>query len=175
MCLELEEAKGARQRADTESELEQSRQPACCVYPLIMKTKRKRRSAAPASAESPGQAFQAESSGAHVVLESHCCVKNAAGLKQSLNELAGEAALVTLDVRAVERIDTAAIQLMCAFARERTGKGHPIAWMGDVTIVREAATVLGVQSMLSLPPADAAMMASAAGESMGEPAMRASI
>lgn len=142
---------------------------------MMKTTKRKRRSAAPAPAESPVHTPEAASSGAHVVLASHCSVKNAAGLKQSLHELIGETALVTLDAHAVERIDTAAIQLLCAFARERTGKGHPTAWVGDMTIVREAAAVLGVESMLSLPPADAAMMAAAAGESMGEPAMRASI
>lgn len=131
-------------------------------------TKRKRRSTTPASA---GQAPQTATSGAHVVLESHCCVKNAAALKRSLHEVIGEAAPVTLDVSAVERIDTAAMQLLCAFARDRAGQGHSIAWAGDVTIVRDAAAVLGVEPLLSLPLADAA----AAEESKGQSAMRASI
>jgi len=106
--------------------------------------------------------------GPQLALASNCAVKDSAGLKQSLCALLGEPATITLDVRALERIDTAAMQLLCAFARERAGKGYPTAWMGDVTIVREAAAILDVEPMLSLPPVDAPVLAEPA---MVEPAM----
>ncbi|WP_066919501.1 STAS domain-containing protein [Steroidobacter denitrificans] len=134
-------------------------------------TKRKNRSTAPARVKDAAHAPGTAASGAHVVLAGHCCVKDAAALKQSLCDFVAEPALVMLDAHAVERIDTAAIQLLCAFARERAGQGYPIAWSGDTAIVREAAAVLGVEPLLSLPPMDAAMTVSASKESAQQPAM----
>src|SRR5688572_13824076 len=54
-----------------------------------------------------------------VTLGSNCTVKDAAALKQSLCAVLNSEAAVIIDVGAVDRIDTAAIQLLCAFVRQR--------------------------------------------------------
>jgi ABC-type transporter Mla MlaB component len=53
----------------------------------------------------------------------------------------------------VERIDTAAIQLLCAFVRQRAVDGRSVAWMGVPAALREAAGLLGVSDILMLPAA----------------------
>lgn len=99
-----------------------------------------------------------------VALAGRCSVKQAAELRQSLHELGNAAAAVILDVNQVERIDTAALQVLCAFARERAEGAHPTSWDGDVAVVREAAMLLGVEAMLRLPASDAVPEVSMMGE-----------
>lgn len=86
-----------------------------------------------------------------VTLGSNCTVKDAAALKQSLVAVLNSEAAVVLDVSSVERIDTAAIQLMCAFVRQRAADGHSVAWRGIPETLREAASLLGVSEFLMLP------------------------
>lgn len=56
-----------------------------------------------------------------------------------------------LDGTAVERVDTAALQLLLAFRREATARGCAPAWQGVSTVMREAADVLGLAQVLELP------------------------
>jgi ABC-type transporter Mla MlaB component len=85
-----------------------------------------------------------------VVFPSVCTVKDAAGLKQSLCKVADEASSVTLDVRAVERIDTAIFQLLYAFVRDRAARHLAVAWLGAPAALLDAATLLGVDALLNL-------------------------
>lgn len=91
-----------------------------------------------------------------VTLGSNCTVKDAVALKQALCAIVATPAAVTLDVRAVERIDTATVQVLCAFVRERLAAALPFNWLGVPQALRDASRLLGVQSLLSLPPAEAA-------------------
>lgn len=87
-----------------------------------------------------------------IVLASHCSVKDAAELKQSLC-LHLDSPDVTLDAGGVERIDTSTIQLLCAFVRDRAAQQRSVKWLGDARVLREAARLLGVEPLLSLPQA----------------------
>ncbi|HEX7115046.1 MAG TPA: STAS domain-containing protein [Steroidobacter sp.] len=85
-----------------------------------------------------------------IVLASHCSVKDAQALKTSLCKYAKEDAPVTVDVRAVERVDTATMQLLCAFVRERAARQQKVEWLGESRALDEAARLLGLTSMLGL-------------------------
>src|SRR5262245_41244337 len=86
-----------------------------------------------------------------IVLASNCNVKDATELKQTLGLHLDEAAPVTLDVGSVERVDTSTLQVLCAFVRDRRAQQRQVEWLGDTGVVRDAARLLGVESMLSLP------------------------
>jgi len=86
-----------------------------------------------------------------IVLASHCSVKDAAALKQTLCVHLDDAAPVTLDVGSVERVDTSTMQVLCAFVRDRSAQQRNVEWLGDTAVVRDAARLLGVESMLCLP------------------------
>jgi ABC-type transporter Mla MlaB component len=118
------------------------------------KVKRKR-TAAPVAAGVEVAAPAAPSLAA-LVLAANCNVKDAAELKQSLCLHLDDAAPVALDVGKVERIDTSTMQLLCAFARDRAAHQRKVEWLGDAQIIREAARLLGVDTLLDLPPASGA-------------------
>jgi ABC-type transporter Mla MlaB component len=83
-----------------------------------------------------------------VVLAANCSVKDAAALKTSLCAIASEGTDVTLDVSAVERVDTATMQLLCAFARDRIGRKQNVTWRGESQALRDAVRLLGVGALL---------------------------
>jgi len=83
-----------------------------------------------------------------VVLAANCSVKDAAALKTSLCAIANESASVTLDTSAVERVDTATMQLLCAFVRDRGTRNQRIVWRGQSQALHDAVRLLGVGSLL---------------------------
>lgn len=62
-----------------------------------------------------------------------------------------DAPAAQLDGAAVERVDTAALQLLVAFRREAAARGLSPAWLGVSDVMREAAGVLGLAQALELP------------------------
>jgi ABC-type transporter Mla MlaB component len=72
-------------------------------------------------------------------------------LQQMLCLHVDDAAPVTLDVGSVERVDTSTLQVLCAFVRERSAQHRKVEWLGDAGVVRDAARLLGVESMMCLP------------------------
>lgn len=101
-----------------------------------MSTRRKKASSRPAPAA--------------LALAAHCCIKDAAGLQEQLLAVVAHPAAVELDMDAVERIDTAALQVLCAFVQQRVAEGRTVQWRGEGSVLREAAGQLGVQSLLGL-------------------------
>lgn len=89
-----------------------------------------------------------------IVLASNCSVKDAAELKQTLCLHLDDAEAVTVDVGSVERVDTSTMQVLCAFVRDRSAQERKVEWLGDPGVVRDAARLLGVESMLCLPAAE---------------------
>ena len=73
-----------------------------------------------------------------------------ATVKSELIE-AFDAPAVQLDGAAVERVDTAALQLLVAFRREASARGQLPAWLGVSAAIRDAAGVLGLAQALELP------------------------
>jgi ABC-type transporter Mla MlaB component len=115
--------------------------------------KAKRKRAARSVAAGVEAAVPVAASQPAIVLAAHCNVKDAAELKQSLCLHLDAAAAVTLDIGGVERVDTATMQLLCAFARDRSAHQRKVEWLGDTRVVRDAARLLGVEALLCLPPA----------------------
>lgn len=85
-----------------------------------------------------------------VVLASNCSVKDAAALKSSLCAFSNHGDAVTLDVSAVERVDTATMQLLCAFVRDRSGRNQGVTWRGESAALQDAVRLLGVGALLGL-------------------------
>jgi ABC-type transporter Mla MlaB component len=83
-----------------------------------------------------------------IVLAANCSVKDAAALKISLCAVANDSAPVTVDASATERVDTATMQLLCAFVRDRSGRNQSVTWRGDSPALQDAARLLGVRALL---------------------------
>jgi ABC-type transporter Mla MlaB component len=107
--------------------------------------------AAPATSEAVPAEPVAATATAVVVLPSVCTVKDAAGLKDSLCAVADALSSVTLDVRGVERMDTAIFQLLYAFVRDRAARDLAVSWLGAPAALLDGAALLGVHGLLKLP------------------------
>jgi hypothetical protein len=83
-------------------------------------------------------------------LSSHCTIAESAALKSTLLQILQEPMPVTLDVACVQRIDTAAMQLITAFVCEREAHGLRVEWRGVAPTFTSAARLLGVTSLLRL-------------------------
>jgi ABC-type transporter Mla MlaB component len=118
-------------------------------------SKAKRKRAVRSGAAVVEAAAKAQHSQPMIVLASNCNVKDAAELKQTLCLHLDDAAPVTVDVGSVERVDTSTMQVLCAFVRDRAAQERKVEWLGDASVVREAAQLLGVEAMLCLPAARA--------------------
>jgi ABC-type transporter Mla MlaB component len=86
-----------------------------------------------------------------LTLAAECMVSDAASLKERLAVLIGEPRPVTLDITALQRIDTAGLQLIVAFVRDRAGQGRTVEWQGSAPVLATAAQLLGLTSLLQLP------------------------
>jgi ABC-type transporter Mla MlaB component len=113
------------------------------------RTSKRKRDLAVAVLPEPGKATP------RVVLTSSCALKDAAALKQALCQHLQTDVAVSIDAGSVERIDTSTMQLLCAFVRDRTARQAKVEWVGASRALREAARLLGVESMLALPGTEA--------------------
>jgi ABC-type transporter Mla MlaB component len=86
-----------------------------------------------------------------LALAAECMVSGATSLKESLAALLDEPLPVTLDITTLQRIDTAGLQVITAFVRERAGHGRTVEWQGTSPALITAAQLLGLTSLLSLP------------------------
>ena len=78
-------------------------------------------------------------------------VSEAGSLKESLAALLDEPLPVTLDIAALQRIDTAGLQVITAFVRERAGHDRTVEWQGTAPVMTTAAQLLGLTTLLRLP------------------------
>src|SRR4051812_43664291 len=102
-------------------------------------TRRKRETSAPPPAKAAAPV---------VALASNCSVKDAAALKANLQGAEMSEAAVTIDITAVERIDTASMQLLCAFVRDRHARNQSVKWRGSSAALDEAVKLLGTNELL---------------------------
>jgi len=77
-------------------------------------------------------------------------VDQADSLKTQLMETVGRDGTVTLDASEVQRIHTAALQLLCMFCRDRRNAGREVSWKQPSTALRSAAALLGATTLLRL-------------------------
>jgi phospholipid transport system transporter-binding protein len=85
-----------------------------------------------------------------ITLPAHCVLRDAVTYRQRLLEC-GNSAAIGIDAEAVERIDTAFIQVLVAFMRGRAADAGPVTWLNISTAFAEAITILGLQSLLAVP------------------------
>jgi ABC-type transporter Mla MlaB component len=88
---------------------------------------------------------------ATLALTAECLVSGATTLKESLAGLLDEPQPVTLDITALQRIDTAGLQVLTAFIRERAGHGRTVEWQGTAPALTSAAQLMGLTALLRLP------------------------
>jgi ABC-type transporter Mla MlaB component len=86
-----------------------------------------------------------------LLLAADCTVAQAETFKSALTARVRESEPVTIDVSALQRIDTAGLQLLAAFVRDRRTAGHAVAWRGHAAPLDTAAALLGLRDMLELP------------------------
>ena len=120
--------------------------------PMSTKKAKRKRAATPVAAVVEGA--PAAPSQPTIALASNCNVKDAAELKQSLCHYVDDSTAVALEVGKLERVDTSTMQLLCAFVRDRAAHQRKVEWRGDTRVIRDAARLLGVESMLALPAAE---------------------
>ena len=90
-----------------------------------------------------------------LAVASSCTVKDAAQFKIDLCNCVDSPECVVLDVANVERVDTAALQLLCAFVRDRRARGLKVEWRGHSAPLLEAAELLDMRTLLGLSDSDA--------------------
>lgn len=86
-----------------------------------------------------------------LTLTAECTVAEAEALKSELARRLDDSAPVTVDVSALQRIDTAGLQLLAAFVRDRRTAGRAVTWRGRASALEAAAGLLGLRDMLELP------------------------
>ncbi|KZC17898.1 hypothetical protein RHOFW510R12_11625 [Rhodanobacter sp. FW510-R12] len=97
-------------------------------------------------------AAQADAGAAVVALPPDCRIAAQAALKAQLMGVLERGAIV-LDGQQVERVDTAALQLLVLLRRELGERGGTLAWRGASEALNEAAGLLGLARILELPAA----------------------
>jgi ABC-type transporter Mla MlaB component len=102
-----------------------------------------------ARASAPAQTVETPST--VLALTAECLIAGASALKESLASLLDEPRPVTLDITGLQRIDTAGLQVLTAFVRERAGHGRAVEWQGTAPALTGAAQLLGLTSVLRLP------------------------
>ena len=103
-----------------------------------------------ARASAPAQSVETPPTTA-LALTAECLVSGASTLKESLASLLDEPQPITLDITALQRIDTAGLQVLTAFIRERAGHGRTVEWRGSAPALTSAAQLLGLTALLRLP------------------------
>ena len=85
-----------------------------------------------------------------VALPAECVIASAPELRTSLLKRLSDARNVQIDASAVQRIDTANLQVLAAFARDRRAEGLALEWLGVPNCLAEAATLLDLTNTLGL-------------------------
>jgi phospholipid transport system transporter-binding protein len=87
---------------------------------------------------------------ARLTLAADCTLREAAILKTLLLSTVSPAGEVIIEGGAVERIDTAGLQLLVAFARREAAAGRRLAWQSASAELRGASERLGLLDCLGL-------------------------
>src|SRR4051812_47321966 len=86
-----------------------------------------------------------------VCLPAECVIASAPALRTTLLKRVSDSGNVQLDASALQRVDTASLQVLAAFARDRRADGLPLEWLGVPACLTDAATLLDLTNALGLP------------------------
>lgn len=81
-----------------------------------------------------------------VALPAHCGIRDAGKLHAELVALLEAEGPVVVDMQALERIDTASVQLLAAFVREREARSLTVEWRGGSAVMTNALSLLGLDA-----------------------------
>ena len=98
----------------------------------------------------PAPGVEQETGSGSFAVAAECTVADASSLKSGLAKLLDESGSVTLDISAVQRIDTAGLQVIATFIRERESQGRQVQWQGHSPAVSAAAKLLGLSALIKL-------------------------
>lgn len=98
---------------------------------------------------------------ATVRLDADLGIEHADALKDQLMEKLAANEAILIDGAAVERLHSAALQVLCAFVRDRRSAGLDVRWADTSECLRDAAQVLGIDRMLGMHLEDATSLNSA--------------
>jgi anti-anti-sigma regulatory factor len=87
---------------------------------------------------------------ARIGIPADCRIADVGSLQQQLRA-ALDAPQIVLDASGVERVDTAALQLLVVFQREAARRGKQMNWAGVSAPLHDAASQLGLAQTLALP------------------------
>lgn len=91
-------------------------------------------------------------SGHTIVLPPVVGIAAAAELKEAmLRTLETSAGAVQVDASAVQRVDTAGVQLLLALCNRAMAEDRDLQWQGDTTVLAQAVAALGLDHLLALP------------------------
>ena len=82
-----------------------------------------------------------------------CDISGAQNLYDTLQAALGAQCPVVLDATHVERVDTAVLQMLCAFVRDAQASGIVVQWRQPSPALENAARLLNVRTCLALPMA----------------------
>lgn len=103
------------------------------------------------AAKTPDAETEHKSASGVFAVAAECTVADAGTLKSALAKLLDDTGVVTLDIGSVQRIDTAGLQVITTFVRERESLGRQVEWLGAAPSLVAAAKLLGLSSLLKLP------------------------
>lgn len=86
-----------------------------------------------------------------VALPANCSIRDSAALKTELQQILEVETPVTVQLGAVERIDTASLQLLFAFTRDRKARSREVVWVGESAAFTLALKALGLGGEHGLP------------------------
>lgn len=92
----------------------------------------------------------AAKSEARVDMPADCRIADVSAWHRQLRA-ALDASAIVLDGSAVDRIDTAALQVLVAFQRDAQKRGQQVSWAGVSAPLHDAASQLGLAQTLALP------------------------
>ncbi|HMA12590.1 MAG TPA: STAS domain-containing protein [Steroidobacteraceae bacterium] len=101
-------------------------------------------------AASPAQAPRSAPAG--LKLEASCTLRDSMDMQFQLLAVDFGDADVLVDGSAVERIDTAGLQMLLAFTKYHAARGKPVRWTAASPELLRSSQVLGLDGMLGLAP-----------------------
>ncbi|WP_250625333.1 STAS domain-containing protein [Pinirhizobacter soli] len=90
---------------------------------------------------------------APIALDADLRLSQAPALRERLLKALAARSPVTIDGGDVAQVDTAALQVLCAFTRDAAGQGLSFSWGGVSGVLRDGAAMLGLDKTMNLPVA----------------------
>jgi phospholipid transport system transporter-binding protein len=108
--------------------------------------------AAPSRARAPVRhASQKRANALSAAPGADCTIAHAAALHARLARVVAKPAPLSLDLSAIKRVDTAGLQVLAAFVRQRRADGREVACVGAGEVFLSAARLLGLDTLFAVP------------------------